>query len=109
MIKETLLVSTFGLLGLVTVACGSQKKDQTAEAVSETAWCLDGFERPTGVNPVIKPLPTKFYCPMREDSVAWEESDTFNPAATIYDGKIVVMYRAEDNSCLLYTSDADLY
>ena len=92
MIKETLLVSTFGLLGLVTVACGSQKKDQTAEAVSETAWCLDGFERPTGVNPVIKPLPTKFYCPMREDSVAWEESDTFNPAATIYDGKIVVMY-----------------
>ena len=98
MIKETLLVSTFGLLGLVTVACGSQKKDQTAEAVSETAWCLDGFERLTGVNPVIKPLPTKFYCPMREDSVAWEESDTFNPAATIYDGKIVVMYRAEDNS-----------
>ena len=55
MIKETLLVSTFGLLGLVTVACGSQKKDQTAEAVSETAWCLDGFERPTGVNPVKKP------------------------------------------------------
>ena len=40
MIKETLLVSTFGLLGLVTVACGSQKKDQTAEAVSEQlgAW-----------------------------------------------------------------------
>ena len=28
MIKETLLVSTFGLLGLVTVACGSQKKDR---------------------------------------------------------------------------------
>ena len=83
MIKETLLVSTFGLLGLVTVACGSQKKDQTAEAVSETAWCLDGFERPTGVNPVIKPLPTKFYCPMREDSVAWEESDTFNPAESV--------------------------
>ena len=26
MIKETLLVSTFGLLGLVTVACGSQKE-----------------------------------------------------------------------------------
>lgn len=92
MIKETLLASAFGLLGLVTVACGSQKKDQMVEAVSETAsetaWCLDGFVRPAGVNPVIKPLPTKFYCPMREDSVAWEESDTFNPAATIYDGKI---------------------
>ena len=46
MIKETLLASAFGLLGLVTVACGSQKKDQMVEAVpetaSETAWCLDG-------------------------------------------------------------------
>ena len=30
MIKETLLASAFGLLGLVTVACGSQKKDQMA-------------------------------------------------------------------------------
>ena len=30
MIKETLLASAFGLLGLVTVACGSQKKDLMA-------------------------------------------------------------------------------
>lgn len=37
---------------------------------------------------------------MRQDSVAWEASDTFNPAATIYDGKVVVLYRAEDNSAV---------
>ena len=43
---------------------------------------------------------TVFYCPMRQDSVAWESSDTFNPAATIYDGKVVVLYRAEDNSAV---------
>lgn len=30
--------------------------------------------------------------------VGWKESDTFNPAATVYDGKIAVLYRAEDNS-----------
>ena len=35
---------------------------------------------------------------MRQESVAWEASDTFNPAATVYDGKVVVLYRAEDNS-----------
>lgn len=99
MIKKALLVSACGLIGLINVACNSQKKEAAAPAVAaETAWCLDGFERPAGMNPVIRPLLTKFYCPMREDSVAWEESDTFNPAATIYDGKIVVMYRAEDNS-----------
>lgn len=36
--------------------------------------------------------------PVRKQLVKWEESDTFNPAATVKDGKIVVLYRAEDNS-----------
>jgi predicted GH43/DUF377 family glycosyl hydrolase len=35
---------------------------------------------------------------MTQDSVGWEESDTFNPAATVKDGKICILYRAEDNS-----------
>ena len=61
-------------------------------------WMLGPFQRPEGVNPVISPLPTEFYCPMRKQQVKWEESDTFNPAATVKDGKIVVLYRAEDNS-----------
>lgn len=35
---------------------------------------------------------------MTQDYVAWESNDTFNPAATLYNGKIVVLYRAEDKS-----------
>ena len=62
-------------------------------------WAFGGFERPQGANPVISPIEnTKFYCPMTQDYVAWESNDTFNPAATVKDGKIVVLYRAEDNS-----------
>jgi predicted alpha-1,2-mannosidase len=62
-------------------------------------WALGGFVRPEGVNPVIKPNPnSRFYCPMRKAQVGWEESDTFNPAAAVKDGKICVLYRAEDNS-----------
>ena len=62
-------------------------------------WAFGGFERPQGVNPVISPIEnTKFYCPMTQDYVAWESNDTFNPAATLHDGKIVVLYRAEDKS-----------
>ena len=62
-------------------------------------WAIGGFARPEGANPVISPREsTKFYCPMTGDSVAWESNDTFNPAATIYNGKIVVLYRAEDKS-----------
>ena len=34
---------------------------------------------------------------MSGKSVAWEASDTFNPAATVRNGKVVVLYRAEDH------------
>lgn len=62
-------------------------------------WALGGFVRPAGANPVITPDPQiRFFCPMRRDSVGWMESDTFNPAATVRDGKICVLFRAEDNS-----------
>ncbi len=62
-------------------------------------WALGGFVRPEGVNPVIRPNPANLFdCPMRGEPVGWEESDTFNPAAVVKDGKICVLYRAEDNS-----------
>ena len=78
---------------LVT-SCGEKK--QTAEFPD---WAWADFQRPEGINPIISPdTTTFFYCPMRQDTIAWEASDTFNPAATVYDGKVVVLYRAEDNS-----------
>lgn len=62
-------------------------------------WALGGFKRPRGVNPIISPNEkTKFYCPIRQDSVDWESNDTFNPGAAVHDNKIVVLYRAEDKS-----------
>lgn len=61
-------------------------------------WAWGEFERPEGVNPVISPdASTRFYCPVTGDSVAWETNDTFNPAAAVYNGKVVVLYRAEDD------------
>lgn len=62
-------------------------------------WMLGGFVRPEGKNPIIEPNPqSTFFCPMNQAEVKWEESDTFNPAAVVKDGKICVLYRAEDNS-----------
>ncbi|WP_345232516.1 glycoside hydrolase family 130 protein [Olivibacter ginsenosidimutans] len=62
-------------------------------------WAFGGFVRPDGVNPVISPLThTQFKDPMTGEMVAWENNDTFNPAAAVKDGKIVVLYRAEDKS-----------
>ena len=49
---------------------------------------LGPFTKPGGVNPIITPNP----------AVAWEAYATFNPAAVVRDGKVYVLYRAEDAS-----------
>ena len=49
---------------------------------------LGPFTKPSRINPIITPNP----------AVAWEAYATFNPAAVVRDGKIYVLYRAEDNS-----------
>lgn len=69
------------------------------------SWALGGFVRPASValnaraiNPVIAPKTTsRFPDPMSGGPVAWEASDTFNPGSTVRNGKIVVLYRAEDH------------
>ncbi|MDD3079937.1 MAG: glycoside hydrolase family 130 protein [Paludibacter sp.] len=62
-------------------------------------WALGEFIRPDGKNPIITPnSESVFYCPVYKKIVKWEENDTFNPAAAIKNGKICVLYRAEDAS-----------
>ena len=68
---------------------------------SQKKWAWLDFKRPEGVNPVISPdTNSVFFCPMRQKVMRWEDSDTFNPAATVINGQIVVLYRAEDNSAV---------
>ncbi len=75
----------------------SQAVAQTKNTLPD--WAFGGFVRPAGVNPVISPDSTsRFMCPMNQRATDWESNDTFNPAATIKDGKIVVLYRAEDKA-----------
>nr|WP_298647035.1 glycoside hydrolase family 130 protein [uncultured Proteiniphilum sp.] len=76
-----------------SISCGSAEKDY------EPSFPLGEFIRPVSVNPVISPDPSSvFYCPMNGSEVRWEESDAFNPGAVVKEGKIYVLYRAEDNS-----------
>jgi predicted GH43/DUF377 family glycosyl hydrolase len=62
-------------------------------------WAFGGFVRAQKVNPIISPdSNAKFLDPMSKKQVGWEAYYTFNPAATIKDGKIVVLYRSEDKT-----------
>jgi predicted GH43/DUF377 family glycosyl hydrolase len=80
-------------LSALSVESYAQKENKLPD------WTFGGFKRPAGVNPVISPDATStFFCPMNKKNIDWESNDTFNPAATIKDGKIVVLYRAEDKA-----------
>lgn len=62
-------------------------------------WAIGPFTRPADAQPVIKPNPaSSFECPLAGTNVNWEKLHTFNPAAVVKDGKICVLYRAEDQS-----------
>jgi beta-1,2-mannosidase len=63
------------------------------------AWMFGPFEKPKRVNPVLTPNPAAtFLSPVNDSIVRWEEYATFNPAAVVRDGKVYVLYRAEDAS-----------
>ncbi len=86
--NRRLLLAT---LALSTVAASSLQ-GQTRD------WRFGPFEKP-GVNPVIAPSASAtFLSPMNDSVVRWEELATFNPAAVVKDGKVYLLYRAEDAS-----------
>jgi beta-1,2-mannosidase len=61
-------------------------------------WILGPFTRPV-TTPVISPNPASvFDDPMTKAPVHWETLHTFNPAAVVRNGKVYVLYRAEDDS-----------
>ena len=62
-------------------------------------WMLEPFKRPTGLHPVISPnKELVFNCPIRKEPVHWEALHTFNPAAVVRNGRIYVLFRAEDDT-----------
>ncbi|ULQ51501.1 glycoside hydrolase family 130 protein [Flavihumibacter fluvii] len=70
------------------VACSS--------GVPNEDWMLTGFEKVDSVNPCLQPGTGTFEDPILKRVIAWENKDVFNPAAIVRDGKVYLLYRAED-------------
>lgn len=66
---------------------------------STAAWQLGPFTRPPAAQPIIRRDPSAtFTDPILGKPVHWEALHTFNPAGVVRNGKVVVLYRAEDDS-----------
>lgn len=86
-------------LGMVVLGLALQGQTGLAQGgVDKAGWMLGPLTRPVD-KPVISPLPkSTFKDPVSGETVHWEALHTFNPAAIVRDGKIYVLYRAEDDS-----------
>ncbi|MBC8081267.1 MAG: glycosidase, partial [Gorillibacterium sp.] len=55
------------------------------------------FIKKQEVNPCLTASTELEYdCPLQGKRINWEEKDVFNPAAVVYEGKVQLLYRAED-------------
>src|SRR6201996_8440391 len=82
---------------------GHARHDKAQPAAPEMAkvarWMLGPFSRPENARPVITArAESVFTDPILNKPVHWEALHTFNPAAVVREGKIYVLYRAEDDS-----------
>jgi beta-1,2-mannosidase len=60
------------------------------------SWMLAPFQKIDTANPILTPGMLKFRDPILNKQVAWEEKYVFNPAAVVRNGKVYLLYRAED-------------
>ncbi|MFN4313940.1 MAG: glycoside hydrolase family 130 protein [Chitinophagaceae bacterium] len=80
---------------LLLFACNNNPSSQ--EKVVADNWMLGPFIKVDSVNPVMTPGSNRFMDPILMKSVGWEEQFVYNPAAVVRDGKVYMIYRAEDS------------
>jgi predicted GH43/DUF377 family glycosyl hydrolase len=81
-----------------TTASGATTTKAPADsAATATNWALLNFTKVDSVNPIMGPSSVgKFMDPILKKPVLWEEKDVYNPAVVVRDGKIYMLYRAEN-------------
>jgi beta-1,2-mannosidase len=62
----------------------------------QPSWAMLPFEKHG--EPVLEPsAENTFWCPIARHPVRWESQNTYNPAAIVRDGRVHLLYRADDS------------
>ena len=94
-IAVTMLAAT-GCNTKPTTANNSAKSNIPADSSAD--WAIVPFNKIDSVNPILKPGTGSFTDPILHKLVLWEAKDVFNPAIVNKDGKIYMLYRAQDKT-----------
>ncbi|MDZ4807932.1 MAG: glycoside hydrolase family 130 protein [Bacteroidota bacterium] len=62
----------------------------------DQCWQMRGFVKPS-FNPIMQADSSyTFFDPIKKEMVQWQKADVFNPAAIVRNGKVYILFRAED-------------
>lgn len=88
----------FIILFIFGIVSCNNTAESNKEEITNNDWALIPFTKADESNPILGPeLNSAFFCPVRKDTVRWEEKDVFNPAAIIRNDTVFLLYRAEDS------------
>ena len=66
---------------------------------NETQWAFSTFEKLDSLNPVLLPDTNyTFNCPIQNKVVHWQSKNVLNPTAFVKEGKVYLLYRAQDSA-----------
>jgi predicted GH43/DUF377 family glycosyl hydrolase len=83
---------------ILLAACSSSKNENNNENNNISDWAPI-FHKVDIVNPILVPDTSSiFFCPLQNDTVQWEAKNVLNPTALVKDGKVYLLYRAQDSA-----------
>jgi predicted GH43/DUF377 family glycosyl hydrolase len=78
-------------------SCKPQQKHVSTASNTNDEWLLP-FSKLDSVNPVMKPGDLKFFCPVQQKEIKWEAKNVYNPALTVRNDTMIMLYRAQDSA-----------
>ena len=84
---------------LILLLCSCREQQPTSQTTTDLSWAITGFVKVDSLNPILQPDSTQqFNCPVSKQLLNWEERNVLNPSAVVKDGKVYLLYRAQDRS-----------
>lgn len=85
------------LVLLLLVSCKKNNPEIATATKKSNDWAMLNFVKADSINPILAPEANQiFSCPISEKVVNWEERNVLNPSAIVKDGKVYLIYRAQD-------------
>jgi len=97
-----LLIYAFSFFLFSCKENGKQVVENQEDSIQVSAkivedWSILPFVKVDSANPILLAVKTTiFYCPISKKQVFWEANDVYNPTAIVRNGKVYMIYRAED-------------